>query len=376
MREMSWEDVEDLSVGGTFLATGGGGDPYIPRLMVKQAMAEFGNPVLADVSDLDPDGLVLNTALMGAPSVFTEKIPAAGQFTRSLTMLADFLGKEVVGVMPLEVGGMNSVVPLVTALELGLPFVDADLMGRAYPQLEMTVLTLAGIGCTPLALADEKGNRLIIETTDNLLAEKLARTAVTQLGLADALSCYPVTARQLQEHGILGSLSYSMELGKRLRAVQRGEAGSYATFLEYAKARVYFTGKVIDIDRRTSAGWTFSTVVLEHLNDPSRVMRLEVQNENLIAFENGVPVLTVPDLICTLDSETAAPVTCEAVSYGMRLDVVGLACLPKWNQPGLLELVGPRVFGYDIDPVLMQPEPTGSVPAVPVSPAPVVGASR
>lgn len=351
VRTLSWDDVEDLSVGGTFLATGGGGDPYIPRLMVKQAMETYGELTLVDASELDPDGLVLNSALLGAPAVFLEKIPAIDQFTGATKMLAQFMGKEPVAIMAAEVGGMNSIIPLVTALELGLPLVDADLMGRAYPQVEMSVFTLAGISATPLAQADEMGNRLIIETANNRMTETLARGAAIALGLANAISCYPVTARQVHDHAVLGSMSLSMELGKRLRAVQRGEPGAYATFLEYAKARVLFTGKVVDLDRRTTRGYTFSTVVLEHADDPSRVMRVEVQNENLVAFEGDRVVASVPDLICMLDQETAQPITTEAVAYGMRLDVIGLASSPKWDQPGMLELVGPRAFGYDIDHV-------------------------
>ena len=64
-------------------------------------------------------------------------------------------------------------------------------MRRAFPQIEMTVFTLAGISAAPLAVADEKGNLCIFETTTNQVAETLARGAVIQLGLANAITCYP-----------------------------------------------------------------------------------------------------------------------------------------------------------------------------------------
>ena len=144
-------------------------------------------------------------------------------------------------------------------------------------------------------------------------------------------------------------MSYCVDLGRRLAAIQRGEEGALEAFLEFAEGIIVFTGKVIDIDRRTTEGFARGTVVLEHLDDHSRQMQIEIQNENLIAFENGEPIITVPDLVCMVDHETAEPITTEALTYGQRLDVIGLPCAPEWHQPGMLDVVGPRAFGYDVD---------------------------
>jgi DUF917 family protein len=78
-------------------------------------------------------------------------------------------------------------------------------------------------------------------------------------------------------------------------------------------------------------------------------MRIEIQNENLIAWDGDEPVVTVPDLISLIDHETAKPILTEALAYGQRLDVIAMPCAPEWHQEGMLDLVGPRAFGYDID---------------------------
>ena len=39
----------------------------------------------------------------------------------------------------------------------------------------------------------------------------------------------------------------------------------------------------------------------------------------------------------------------EALAYGQRLDVIAMPCAPEWHQDGMLEVVGPRAFGYDLD---------------------------
>ena len=349
MRTLGLDDIDDLALGATLLGTGGGGDSHIAKLMVKQAIADHGPIRIMEPSELPADGLVATAAIIGAPTVILEKIPSGKEFINAVKAMAKHVGREPVAVMPIEVGGMNTLIPLAIAGELGLPVIDADSMRRAFPQIEMTVFTLHGIPAAPLAVADEKGNLCIFEATTNQIAEELARGAVIRLGMANAISCYPMTVEQVHRYGIQGSMSYCTDLGRHLAAVQRGEHDAYAKFLAFAEARRLFTGKVIDINRRTTSGFARGTVILEDLKDRNSHARIEIQNEYLVAYVNDVPVVTSPDLISLLDHETARPVLTEALRYGQRLDLIGMPCAPEWDQPGMLEVVGPRAFGYDIE---------------------------
>ncbi|TKG60798.1 DUF917 domain-containing protein [Prauserella endophytica] len=349
MRLLTVDDIDELTLGATLLGTGGGGDPYIARLMARQAIEDHGPVTVVDAAELPPDGRVLTVAVIGAPTVILEKVPAGAEFVGAVTALSSFIGEKPVAIMPIEVGGMNTLIPLAVAAELGLPIVDADSMRRAFPQLEMTVFTLAGVPAGPMSMADEKGNVVVFSTTTNQVSEKLARGTAIMLGLANAISCYPLTAGQIIEHGIRGSMTYCTELGKRLAAVQRGEAGAYDEFLSFAQARKYFSGKIVDLDRHTTDGFAKGTVMIEHFDDPGRTMRVEIQNEFLIAFDGDRPVITSPDLVCLLDHENAQPITTEMLAYGQRVDVIGLPCAPEWHREGFLDIVGPQAFGYDVD---------------------------
>jgi uncharacterized protein len=188
MRELTIEDIDELTLGATLLGAGGGGDPYIARLMVRQAIEDFGPVKVVAATDLPPDGRVMTVAVIGAPTVIVEKIPAGTEFIGSVKALASYLGEKPVAIMPIEAGGMNTLIPLAVATELGLPVVDAHGMRRAFPQIEMTVLTLGGIPASPMSIADEKGNLVVFETTNNRVAEKLARGTVIMLGMANAIS--------------------------------------------------------------------------------------------------------------------------------------------------------------------------------------------
>ena len=349
VRELTIDDIDDLAMGATLLGTGGGGDPYVGKLLVKQAIADCGPAKVVAIDELPDEGLIMNTAIIGAPTVILEKIPAGTEFRSGIRALSAFLGSEPVAMMPIEVGGVNTLVPIATAVEMGLPIVDADGMRRAFPQIEMTVFTLHGLKAAPLSIADEKGNMCVFEANTNQIAESLARAAVVQLGLANALSCYPMTVADVRRSGIHGSMTYCTEVGRRLAQVQRGSSGAWDNLLAYTEAALVFSGKVIDIDRRTTDGFARGTVVLEHLDEPSRTLRVEIQNENLIAFEDGEAVVTVPDLLCLLDHESADPITTEGLAFGQRLDVLAMPCAPEWHRDGMLDLVGPRAFGYDID---------------------------
>ena len=77
--------------------------------------------------------------------------------------------------------------------------------------------------------------------------------------------------------------------------------------------------------------------------------RIAFQNEFLIAERDGQPIVTTPDLITLLDSDTGAPITTETLRYGLRVVAIAIPCAPQWRTPEGLALVGPHYFGYKVD---------------------------
>ena len=76
MRMIYAEDLDDMALGAAVLGTGGGGNPYIGRLMAQAAFRKYGPVKLIDAAELADDDLVVPAAMMGAPTVMVEKIPA------------------------------------------------------------------------------------------------------------------------------------------------------------------------------------------------------------------------------------------------------------------------------------------------------------
>ena len=76
--KLTQENLKDLADGAAFLATGGGGDPYLGRLLAQHAVAEFGMPEVIPASALGDDDAVFTSAMFGAPTVLVEKV-ASGE---------------------------------------------------------------------------------------------------------------------------------------------------------------------------------------------------------------------------------------------------------------------------------------------------------
>ena len=73
--------------------------------------------------------------------------------------------------------------PLVLAAERGLPVVDADGMGRAFPQLEMETFNVYGVPAAPArAWPTSGGNCVLIETGSAARAEFIARGVTIRMG--------------------------------------------------------------------------------------------------------------------------------------------------------------------------------------------------
>jgi DUF917 family protein len=339
--------LEDLAVGATVLGAGGGGDPYLGKLMARQAIELYGPVELVAAEEIAGDGLMLPVAMMGAPTVLVEKIPNGAELKRVVNAVENRLGEKVAALMSVEAGGINSTIPIVAAAELGLPLLDADGMGRAFPEIPMCSMSVRGISATPMALADEKGNLGLIETVDNTWTERLSRTATVEMGGSSIIALYPMTVEQATSSVIPGTMSRAVEIGESVRTARERGLDALDALLETTRGRLLFRGKVVDVLRRTVEGFARGTAKVEGLQEYSgSSLELEFQNEHLVAVRDGEPLVTVPDLIAVLDADNRTPITTEGISYGARIEVIGLPCAPIWRTPEALEIVGPDYFGY------------------------------
>lgn len=349
MRNLTIANLDDIALGAAVLGTGGGGDPYIGKLLARSAMTGKPPVTLLDVADLADNDLVIPTAMMGAPTVMVEKIPSGSEVTAALTLLSSLLGRKVAATMPMEAGGVNSMIPLLVAAQLGIPVVDADGMGRAFPELQMVTPTIWGISATPMAIADEKGNTAVLTTIDNHWTETFARSLTVDMGASALIAIFPMTGKQVKDATIPGTLTLIEAIGRAIRTAHTDHSDPVAAVCAAANGFPIWRGKVGDVARRTVGGFARGTATIEGMGEfHGRALEIDFQNEFLIARDGDDVLVTTPDLITVLDAETGEPITTESLRYGFRVVVLGIPSHDQWRSPRGLELVGPGYFGYDV----------------------------
>jgi DUF917 family protein len=346
-------DARDFARGAAFLGTGGGGDPYIGRLLLEQALKRRGPARVIPVTELDDDAFVVPIAGMGAPTVIIEKIVGFGEGERVLRAIEQRVGRKATAIMSAEIGGLNALFPVAMAAHLGLPIVDGDGMGRAFPELQMVSFNILGQRAAPMVMGNEYGDIVLIEAEDNLRVERLARPVIVPMGGLCMLALYSMSGQAAKACTIRDTLSLALGIGRALGAARRAQQDPFAALLAflrgtdyYRECRILFDGKIVDLRRETQRGWAIGHVFLEDLAGRER-LEIEFRNEFLRARKDGRTVAIVPDLISILDRETGEPITTENLKYGQRVKVVGASVPPIMRSERALEVWGPKAFGYD-----------------------------
>src|SRR5262245_11159148 len=358
---VSWNlthgDVERIAIGAGILGTGGGGNPYRGMLHAKIQLDEGRTLQVVRLEELPDDVLVAPLGGMGAPTVGLEKIGRGDEGKRAVEMLCEYLGVEVAATIPIEVGGSNSFVPLIAGAQLGLPTVDADGMGRAFPEWSMISFYFDGVAPSPVVMTDSLDRKIIIEGVDTpQVLERIGRAICVQLGGRAMVADRPIAVRRLREMAIPATLTLAHRIGDAVLEAQRHGTDPIGAICALAGGVVLFSGKITDVDRRFERGYNVGRLSMAGTGRwQGATATIELQNEFLI-FRIGEQIRAiVPDLITMVDSERGTPITTEVVRYGLRVTIIGITAPVQLTSAQALRCVGPAAFGYDLPYIPLQP---------------------
>lgn len=306
MRYLNRDDLEALAFGAALLGSGGGGAPSYNLQLTKQLMKE---PLpLLSLEELEEDVLVVPVAFMGAPLAALEKMPSGKEFQAIRSVLP-----EDIVLMPAEIGGANAFTPLWIGALFGLPVVDADTIGRAFPELQMSVCTLHGVSASPTYVADAMGSVVKLELED---PEKAARQLAVKMGARALVALYLMRGSVAKKVCIPGSITRAIELGKQ------------------KQFKPLFSGTVVDVDQKIEGGFLKGKAKIRG----EGVMELFYRNEYLLARSERV-IVESPTILMLLEQETHLPIPTSMLKYGQRVDLITLEPPEVWKTPAGLELI-------------------------------------
>ncbi len=350
---LSEHDLEYIALGAAILGTGGGGNAYLGKLRAWEQLRAGRRIRVTPPEALQDDDLVIAVGGIGAPTVGIEKIEKGDECLQAVRAIEKEVGRPAAALMTDEIGGANSIEPMIAAALADLPIVDVDGMGRAFPELQMNTFFIYGLQPWPGALCDEKGNTVVFTDVQSpLWLEKLARAGTVAMGCTAGFALPPLTGRQVNEWGVKYTVSQVWRLGKTVVQARAEKRDPVAAILAQEGGKLLFGGKIVDVARWTTEGFARGRLEIEGFAAyAGTALQIEFQNENLIArvAPRGEIVATVPDLICIVDTETGRPISTEETRYGLRVSVLGLPCTPLFRTREALAVIGPRAFGYDVD---------------------------
>ena len=351
MQELTLDDIEALSVGAWVLGTGGGGSPYLALLNLRRLYAAGKRVGMMQPEDLADNDMVAVVSNMGAPLVGQERLTDSRNIARAVTVMEEHLGIRFRAIMSIEIGGNNGLQPMLAAAELDRPVVDADAMGRAYPEAQMTSFAVGDLKPWPVSMVDPRGIEGIVTRVPTWKwMERLSRRMCVELGSIAATCKAPRTGAEVKRWGIPHTTTQAIRLGHAVMAAQRAHTDPVQAVLTEAGGKLLFRGKVSDIERRTTEGFLRGTAKFAGLeSDRDASFALAFQNEWAVGWRNGAPVVMTPDLICVLDSVSGEAIGTETIRYGQRTSIIALPAPSVFLSPRGLEHVGPRAFGYDLD---------------------------
>jgi len=325
--EYGMTDFQAIAAGAAVLASGGGGS-YQDALAILQQLADSGWTGAVKVQAYDGATNSCVLAIMGSPDA------ADGLTLSSITnaihntvaVLEASTGCPLGCVIPVEIGPINSLVPLIAAaLSKGkLWVVNGDGAGRAVPELPQT--TFGGstaLAPCPCALASDEAvaseiESAVLNASTAAKVETLAGGVVAGFGGYSGIALWPSHAGNgyaLSGNYIANTLTQARDLGllllKSAKPLSTAEVVLAVERITGRSAQAIVTNFYITAVTQSTSGASLDSGIIRLDNAPVQSESTQTHylynlNENLIMYStaSAVPDAIAPDSICYYSEST------------------------------------------------------------------------
>ncbi|KAJ5090045.1 hypothetical protein N7532_008729 [Penicillium argentinense] len=356
-------DLAFIAHGCKVLGCGGGGDPYQEYLKAKATLQQNpGKLKVVSPDYLPDDSLVGWTGCMGSPEVSMERLENNECLKAHDELMRVMQSPPVSGFLSLEIGGGNGVLNLSVSANYGVPCVDADYMGRAYPTTWQV---------TPNAYGSSNGDALVPNTiasgdgsfitmtrsrTDRLV-DKALRAACVEMGCRAGSAGPPKKAKTVRKQAVANTVSLAWWIGRAV-ALEKTIADKTQRIIDEVggpeSAAILGQGKITSVERVLKTGHTYGVLEVEGTTSDGAKVLIKVLFKNENAFVEAVVdgeskiLASVPDLIAVIDAETGAGLGTPEYKFGLKVVIIAIAASPHWTDSERgMELGGPGSMGFD-----------------------------
>jgi DUF917 family protein len=354
--------MEDLQTGAEILGCGGGGTIEWGKPLIQEVFNAGKKFQLVDPKDTPDEALIFIISRVGGgvPEEIQKRVANLPRIREKAEVVAarelgNYLKQEPYAYLAAEIGAGNTIVPMYVAAMSGKPTLDADVCGRAKPEVAQSTTYVRKVPITPLAIASPFGDIMILKhTISDQRAEDICRyMAVVSGGLCGVARC-PAKGKTIRKAVVPNSITSCIAIGKSMRKAREAGKDPVEAFITSSKGVKVFDGRITDWTREKREAFMWGTMNIDGTNEyTSQRLKVWYKNEFLIAWKNGTPVVTCPDSLCILDAENGRGMSNwveDLKAYiGRRVVVVGVPAAKIWMTKRGLEIFGPRHLGFNLD---------------------------
>ena len=365
------EAAENLCWGLAFFGTGGGGrieaglDILSPAVKAGRELTLVAPDELADeawtcwaiiVGGKDPDEPPPADELARYRLDQEEFPDIVPRLVESARELADYAGVRLGALVSMELSSAATSATIMTGLELGIPTIDGDYVGRAIPELVLNKMELLGRAPTPIVMVDRWGNRTIVKSAVSAeMADRLGRmVSRAAYGRGLATTGHLVQVHDARPALVGGSLIKSIDVGAALRTGGAAKDDRLGPLIDATGGHVLFEAEATAVEWRDTQPYAFRELDY-HLKGTGRWSgsdyRIWVKNEHHAVWRDDTVIATSPDVIALLDPATNRPMTTLGyIEPGQPVIAFAMKALdPAWHTEAGRTLLGPWHFGLDFD---------------------------
>jgi DUF917 family protein len=314
--EINANNLNALCWGSSFLGSGGGGDQEHLRPTVQRALSKWGPIPLLTLADLKDEDLVAAMILFGAVLPLERRQTSMLQMRPVLDMVIKDLGKPLRALMPVEVGGANALTPFCVAGDFGLPVLDGDLMGRAFPEISMISPNVFDMSPKAAYIGDLENGRLSMLMSSSYTDLEAEGRAQVEFYPNSTVLLIPIvlTGREAKNVALPGTVSQAIRIGMQV---------GLDDLIQMVDGQIRCEGTIREWTYELKGGFLMGKLVLQ--TKEKDIIHVKVKNENLLLTDAQHNALAKsPDIISILRKHDLKPILSDNITVGE--EVVCITC--------------------------------------------------